>query len=135
METKTKRSIQWIQEEKKGEIKKHKYSGLHLLAEFWDGRIIDSADRIREILVEAVKRANNTPLEFVVHKFQPQGVTGIVLLAESHISIHTWPECNYVALDIYTCGDKSLPMKALEYLKSEFQPKRFEISKIKRGKV
>ncbi|MDO8424474.1 MAG: adenosylmethionine decarboxylase [bacterium] len=135
METKIKRNIQWIEGEKSGKNKKHKYSGIHFLAEFWNGRIIDDAEKIREILVEAVKRANNTPLEFVVHKFHPQGVTGIVLLAESHISIHTWPEFNYVALDIYTCGDKSLPLKALEYLKSEFQPKRFEISKIKRGKV
>lgn len=134
METKLKRSIQWIREEKRGE-KKHKYAGLHLLAEFWDGKIIDDADKIKNLLVEAVRRANNTPLEFVVHKFEPQGVTGIVLLAESHISIHTWPEFNYVALDIYTCGDKSSPQKALEYLKSEFNPKRFEISRIKRGKV
>lgn len=135
METKLKRSIQWIGEEKRGESKKHKYAGLHLLAEFWDGKIIDDAEKIKSLLVEAVKRANNTPLEFVVHKFEPQGVTGIVLLAESHISIHTWPEFNYVALDIYTCGDKSSPQKALDYLKSEFNPKRFEISRIKRGKV
>ncbi|MBI4101341.1 MAG: adenosylmethionine decarboxylase [Candidatus Nealsonbacteria bacterium] len=130
-----KRNIQWIREEKKGEPKKHKYAGLHLLAEFWDGKIIDDADKIKSLLVEAVKRAKNTPLEFVVHKFEPQGVTGIVLLAESHISIHTWPEFNYVALDIYTCGDKSSPRKALEYLKSEFNPKRSEISEIKRGKM
>lgn len=135
METKLKRNIQWVEEQKPGEEKKHKYAGLHVLAEFWDGKIIDNAAKIKEILIEAVKRANNIPLEFVVHKFEPQGITGIVLLAESHISIHTWPEENYVALDIYTCGDKSLPLKAFEYLKSEFEPKRFHVNKIKRGRI
>lgn len=130
MKTEVKRSIQWTMGEKN-----HVYSGIHLLAEFWGGQIIEDAEKIKEMLIEAVKRANNTPLEFMVHKFQPQGVTGIVLLAESHISIHTWPEFNYVALDIYTCGDKSLPLKALEYLKSEFQPKHCEVNTIKRGEI
>lgn len=129
METKIKRNIQWIQEEK------HAYSGIHLLAEFWNGEIIDDVAKIKKILIEAVKKANNTPLECIFHKFEPQGVTGVVLLAESHISIHTWPEVNYIALDIYTCGDKSSPLKALEYLKSEFKPKKFEIKEIKRGRI
>ncbi len=125
---KTKRSIQWVQKNKK-----QIYSGIHLIAEFWNGKIIDDPKKIREILVKAVKKANNTPLDVVIHKFEPQGVTGIVLLAESHIAIHTWPEFNYVALDIYTCGDKANPLKALEFLKGKFQPKRFEFKKIKRG--
>ncbi len=111
---KTKRSIQWVQENKK-----QIYSGIHLIAEFWNGKIIDDPKKIREILVKAVKKANNTPLDVVIHKFEPQGVTGIVLLAESHIAIHTWPEFNYVALDIYTCGDKANPLKALEFLKGK----------------
>ncbi len=127
---KTKRSIQWVKENKK-----QIYSGIHLIAEFWNGKIINDPKKIREILIEAVKKANNTPLEVVIHKFEPQGVTGIVLLAESHIAIHTWPEFNYVALDIYTCGDKANPLKALEFLKEKFQPKRFEFKKIKRGKI
>ncbi len=125
---KTKRSIQWVKE---NETKK--YSGIHLIAEFWNGKIIEDPKRIKKILLEAVKRADNTPLEVVVHKFQPQGITGIVLLAESHIAIHTWPEFNYVALDIYTCGDKASPSMALEYLKKEFKPKKVKIKKIKRG--
>jgi len=127
---KTKRSIQWVQEKNQ-----HIYSGIHLIAEFWNGKIIEDSKKIERILTEAVKRANNTPLEILVHKFQPQGLTGIVLLAESHMSIHTWPEFNYIALDIYTCGNKASPMKALEYLKEQFQPKRCEIRKLKRGKI
>ncbi|MDD5145577.1 MAG: adenosylmethionine decarboxylase [Candidatus Pacebacteria bacterium] len=125
---KTKRSIQWVKEKNKSA-----YSGIHLIAEFWGGKIIDDSKKIKKILFEAVKRANNTPLDIVIHKFQPQGLTGVVLLAESHIAIHTWPEFNYVALDIYTCGDKANPYKSLEYLKEEFQPLKSELKKIKRG--
>ena len=125
---KTKRSVQWVKENKT-----KKYSGIHLIAEFWNGEIVEDVSRMKKILVAAVKKANNTPLEIIIHKFQPQGMTGIVLLAESHIAIHTWPEFNYIALDIYTCGDKGNPMKSLEYLKKEFKPKKVKIKKIKRG--
>jgi len=128
--SKTKRSIQWVREKNQ-----HQYSGIHLIAEFWSGKIIDDSKKIEKILIEAVKKANNTPLEVVIHKFQPQGITGIVLLAESHIAIHTWPEFNYVALDIYTCGNKANPIKALDYLRKQFNPERCEIRKIKRGKI
>ena len=127
---KTKRSIQWVKEKNQ-----HIYSGIHLIAEFWNGRIIEDSKKIEKILIEAVKRAKNTPLEVVIHKFKPQGLTGIVLLAESHVAIHTWPEFNYVALDIYTCGDKASPIKALDYLREQFKPRHFEIKKIKRGRI
>jgi S-adenosylmethionine decarboxylase len=127
---KTKRSVQWIITSRE-----QKYSGIHLIAEFWNGKIIEDTKRIERILIESVKAAGGTPLETLVHKFLPQGLTGVVLLAESHISIHTWPELNYVAIDIFTCGDKAAPKKALEYLKGEFQPKRIETKEIKRGRI
>lgn len=130
MKKKTKRSIQWVIENKT-----KKYSGVHLIAEFWYGKNIEDTKEIRQILIEAVKKANNTVLKIVVHKFKPQGITGIVLLAESHLALHTWPEFNYTAIDIYTCGDKANPDKALEYLKEKFQPKKVEIRKLKRGKI
>jgi len=125
---KTKRSIQWIKEKNK-----KNYAGIHLIAEFWRGRIIESPKEMERILNEAVKKAKNIPLKVTIHKFQPQGMTGVVLLAESHLSIHTWPEINYVAIDIFTCGQKAMPFKALEYLKEEFQPKKVIIKEIKRG--
>ena len=130
MVKKTKRSIQWVIANRK-----QKYSGIHLIAEFWYGKIIEDPKKIEKILIEAVKKAKNIPLKVAIHKFSPQGITGVVLLAESHIAIHTWPEFNYIAIDIYTCGDKANPQKALEYLKKEFQPKKVEIKKIKRGKI
>jgi len=125
---KTKRSIQWVKKDNK-----INYAGIHLIAEFWRGRIIESPKEMERILNEAVKKAKNIPLKVTIHKFQPQGMTGVVLLAESHLSIHTWPEINYVAIDIFTCGQKAMPFKALEYLKEEFQPKKVIIKEIKRG--
>lgn len=128
MTDKTKRSIQWVRQNKK-----LKYAGIHLFAEFWSGKIIEDPKEIKKILIGAVKESKNTPLEVAIHKFSPQGATGVILLAESHLSIHTWPEINYVAIDIFTCGEKANPHKALDYLKKKFKPKKVEVKTIKRG--
>jgi len=125
---KTKRSIQWVIKSNK-----EKYAGIHLIAEFWYGKIIEDPKRIKKILVEAVKRAKNIPLEVTIHKFSPQGITGVVLLAESHIALHSWSEFNYLAIDIFTCGERAMPYKAIDYLKKIFKPKKVEIKEIKRG--
>lgn len=136
MNQKTKRSIQWVIENRKPTVRtQQKYAGIHLIAEFWNGRIIEDTKKIKKILIESVKSAGSTPLEVITHKFSPQGLTGVVLLAESHVAIHTWPEFNYVAIDIFTCGDKAKPAKALEYFKKEFKPKKVEIKELKRGKT
>ena len=126
---KTKRSIQWVK------TKNQKYAGIHLLAEFWGGKIIENPKEIEKILITAAKKSGNTPLEVTIHKFSPQGITGVVLLAESHIALHSWSEFNYLAIDIFTCGDKAKPEKALEYLKKKFKPKKVVIQKIKRGVI
>ena len=126
---KTKSSSQWVKPIKKPK----KYAGILLAADFWSGRIIEDPKEIKRILIEATKKAKNIPLKVTTYKFNPQGITGIVLLAESHIAIHSWPEINYLAIDIFSCGEKARPYKALEYLKKEFQPKRVKIKEIKRG--
>ena len=130
MTGKTKRSTQWVKKSKK-----QKYAGIHLIAEFWNGKIIENPREVRKILIASVKEAKSTPLEVIVHKFTPQGLTGVVLLAESHIAIHSWPEFNYIAIDIFTCGDWAKPQKALQYFKKIFKPKKVEIREIKRGKI
>jgi S-adenosylmethionine decarboxylase len=130
MTGKTKRSIQWVKKSRK-----QKYAGIHLIAEFWNGKIIEDPKEIKKILIGSVKEAKSTPLEVAIHKFSPQGLTGVVLLAESHIAIHSWPEFNYMAIDIFTCGDQAKPRKALQYLKKIFKPKKVEIQEIKRGKI
>jgi S-adenosylmethionine decarboxylase len=127
---KTKRSIQWVKKNQK-----INYAGIHLIADFWNGKIIESSKEIEKILIEAVKTSKNTPLELAIHKFSPQGITGVILLEESHLAIHTWPEYNYVAVDIFTCGERALPYKALNYLKKRFKPKKIEVRELKRGKI
>lgn len=125
---KTKRSFLWIHQKKD-----QRHTGVHLIAEFWYGKIIEDPKKIKKILVETVKKTKNTPLKIVIHKFNPQGMTGIVLLAESHLAIHSWPEINYLAIDIFTCGKKAMPYQAFQYLKKVFQPKKTVIKEIKRG--
>jgi S-adenosylmethionine decarboxylase len=119
----------------KGKFVSKKYLGIHLVAEFWGCRVIEDSKKIKKILIEAAKKAKNTPLKVTIHKFQPQGITGVVLLAESHIAIHSWPQFNYLAIDIFTCGSKTVPKEALKYLKKVFRPKKAEIKVMKRGKL
>lgn len=80
--------------------------GKHLIAEFSQCRGCDLSDekRIRSLLLEAALQCGATVLHEKFHRFSPQGITGYLLLAESHISIHTWPEYDYAAVDIFTCG-------------------------------
>ncbi len=126
---KTKGSKEWAK------TKKIKYLGTHLIAELWGGKITEDPKGIEELLRLAAKKAGNTPLNFSFHRFNPHGMTGVLLLAESHIALHSWPEYKYVALDIFTCGAKAFPEKALEVLKREMKPKRVEVKIIKRGRT
>jgi len=130
MTKKTKRSIQWVKK-----TEKQKNAGIHLIVEFWNGKIVEDPKKIEKILLEAVKKSKSTPLKTAIYKFSPQGITGVVLLAESHIAIHAWPEINYLAVDIFTCGDKAMPYRAFEYLKKAFKPEKVEIKELKRGKI
>ena len=110
--------------------------GNHLIVDCWKIKNnLDTIKEIKDLLISAALKANATVLKYTFYKFKPQGITGVVLLSESHISIHTWPEFKYVAVDIYTCGNKANPVKALGYIKGQFRPKKFEIRKFKRGKI
>lgn len=125
----TKRTPRWVN----SSIPEPTHAGLHLIGDFWGCKLIDSKKEIEEILLLAAKAANSTPLKTSVHKFEPQGVTGIILLAESHISIHTWPEIGFVAVDIFTCGADARPGKAMEVLQDAFTPREVDIHRITRG--
>ena len=106
---------------------------VHLMADFETGRIVEDIQEVEDILFAAAKKANNTPLKVAVHKFSPHGITGVILLAESHIAIHSWPEFNYLAVDIFTCGRKSRPRKALEYIQKCFEAKEIKVQEINEG--
>ena len=90
----------------------------HLLLELYrcDYEKLNDESFLRCTLNRAAKLANATVLNLISNKFEPQGVTAIALLAESHISIHTWPESNYSAVDIFTCGQNMMPELASQYL-------------------
>ena len=97
---------------------KSSHQSKHLLLELYrcDSEKLNDESFLRCTLSRAAKLANATVLNLISNKFEPQGVTAIALLAESHISIHTWPESNYSAVDIFTCGRNMLPELASQYL-------------------
>ena len=102
--------------------------GLHILADLY-GVAADKIDRvedIRELLEGAVKYADLTKISSHYYQFQPHGATGVILLAESHISIHTWPEHGIATVDVYTCGDPSKAYRAMDYIIANLSPTRID---------
>ncbi len=107
--------------------------GDHVIAEFLGCTNLDAYTELEGVLREAAQAARATVIEVVIHKFSPIGMSGIVLLAESHLSIHTWPEHGYAAIDIYTCGEHVDIYAAIEVFKHFFQPKKVRHITIDRG--
>lgn len=106
--------------------------GTHVIAEFLGCEVPEDQPTLEKIMRDAAKESKSTDLEFVMHNFKPKGVTAILILAESHISVHSWPEKKYAAVDAFTCG-KSDPSKAIEYLKKAFKASAAKISIVGRG--
>ena len=107
----------------------------HLLLELYrcDYEKLNDESFLRCSLNRAAKLANATVLNLISNKFEPQGVTAIVLLAESHISIHTWPESNYSAIDIFTCGQNMMPKLASQHLIEALKAEEHSLRVIKRN--
>jgi S-adenosylmethionine decarboxylase len=95
--------------------------GKHCILELYDCNCarLDDEVFLRSAITNAALRAGATLLQLITHRFQPHGVTGLALLAESHISIHTWPESGYAAVDVFTCGDHTVPERACRVLAKE----------------
>ena len=87
---------------------------------------LDKVDVVRKFLIDTVKTSNLSYLSDKFHQFEPHGVTGVILLAESHISIHTWPEDGFAAIDIFTCGPKADAVEAFDLLTKKLEPERVE---------
>ncbi|NPA33097.1 MAG: S-adenosylmethionine decarboxylase [Aquificae bacterium] len=102
--------------------------GLHILADLYgvSADKIDRVEDIRELLEGAVKHANLTKISSHYYQFQPHGATGVVLLAESHISIHTWPEHGIATVDVYTCGDPQKAYMAMDFIINRLNPARVD---------
>ena len=95
--------------------------------------LLDDIDYLREMLISAADNCGAAIIGHIFKKFEPQGVSGVVVIAESHISLHTWPEYGYAALDVFTCGNKAVPDVAVEHVVSSLKPKNYSIVEMKRG--
>ncbi|MCX7914527.1 MAG: adenosylmethionine decarboxylase [Thermodesulfovibrionales bacterium] len=109
--------------------------GTHLLVELKDCNpiILKDLTKVKDLLVNAAKQANATIVDVSFHEFNPFGISGMIVIAESHLSIHTWPEYGYAAVDIFTCGDVIKPEVAAQYLIEKFECKNPSIVEMKRG--
>jgi S-adenosylmethionine decarboxylase len=109
--------------------------GRHLLLELYDcsSEVLNSLESVKTAMVEAAKRAEATVIDVVFHEFNPFGISGVVVIAESHLSIHTWPEYRYAAVDIFSCGDTLKPAEAANYLVEQFGASRASCVEVKRG--
>lgn len=109
--------------------------GLHIIAELsgCNSEKIGDEAFVKQALTEAAHHANAVICELSFHKFSPSGISGVVVIAESHLSIHTWPELGYAAIDIYTCGEHTKPEMASSYLAEIFDATSVRVMKIERG--
>lgn len=111
--------------------------GKHLLVELRDcnNEILNDLQKVTNLMVSAAKRSNATVVDVSFHEFNPYGISGMVIIAESHLSIHTWPEYGYAAVDIFTCGNLIDPEVAANYLVEEFGCKNSSITSLERGYI
>lgn len=110
--------------------------GRHIILEMWGccTDIINNVDSVKEILKEATKSIQATLVDVMCHQFNPYGVTGVAILAESHISVHTWPEYGYAAADIFICGGNIIhPQNAASFIIQAFHAKETSLLEFTRG--
>lgn len=109
-------------------------TGNHIIAEFrnCNPELLKKVRKVRPIVEKSVSGSGLTKICSKYHQFRPFGVTGFVLLTESHISVHTWPEKCYVAVDIFTCGPREHGERAFEILREHFGPKSVKMKSVKR---
>ncbi len=112
-----------------------RYAGIHLIVDLWGAERLDDLAHVEATLRAAVTAAKATLLHIHLHHFTPnQGISGVAVLAESHISIHTWPENGYAALDVFMCGGAE-PQATIEILRAAFKPDRLRVEEILRGRA
>ena len=109
--------------------------GRQILVEYYDcdTNKLNDVEYIESSFIEATKASKATIITHNFHKFSPYGVSGVIVIAESHVSIHTWPEYNYAAVDIFTCGDTIDPWVIQEHLKKSLESQNTSSMEMKRG--
>ena len=111
--------------------------GRHLLVELknCNKEVLNNLDYLQESLCETAQKIGATVLNRVFHQFCPQGVSGVVVIAESHLCIHTWPEYGYAAVDIFTCGTSINPHDAIGLMIEKLDARTFSFMELKRGEI
>ncbi len=109
--------------------------GTHILAEFTDcdKRLLNDLDTIKTVLTDAARKSGATIVETVFHEYNPHGLSGVIVIAESHISIHTWPEYGYASVDFFTCGERVDPWEGCRYLEQGLRAKGMFTRELDRG--
>ncbi len=111
------------------------FAGTHLILDLWGAKHLDDIDHMEKTMRECVEKAQATLLHIHLHHFTPAGgISGVAVLAESHISVHTWPERGFAAFDVFMCGT-SKPEEVIAVLKQAFYPKSMKITENLRGVV
>lgn len=111
----------------------YRFAGHHFLVDLWGASRLDDLATVEAALREAAEAAGATILHVHLHKFTPNGgISGVIVLAESHISVHTWPEKGFAAFDVFMCGD-ARPHEAIPVLRRYFTPKEVQVNAVKRG--
>ncbi|MEJ2640627.1 MAG: adenosylmethionine decarboxylase [Desulfosarcinaceae bacterium] len=111
------------------------FAGTHLIIDLWGARDLEDLARMEKALRDCVSVSGATLLHIHLHHFTPSyGISGVAVLAESHISVHTWPERDYAAFDVFMCGDAQ-PHKAIAVLEAAFAPDRTKVTELQRGVV
>ena len=118
-------------------INNNLHLGFQTLVELYgcSADLIDNEKLVEKILLELTDIVELTVVNSVIHHFSPIGVSGVVVIEESHVAVHTWPEYNYVAIDFFTCNIQYDIKKGITFLKARFGAKRVEINEIKRGSM
>ena len=109
--------------------------GQHLILELYgcSSKTLSSVAGVQDAMLKAARAADATIIGSIFHLFKPHGVSGVVVIAESHFAIHTWPEHRYASVDLYTCGDKTRPWEAFKAVKQLFKATHFSVMKMERG--
>lgn len=109
--------------------------GRHVLAEIYgcEFGMLNDVKKVEEIMVNAALAAGAEVRESVFHQFSPQGVSGVVVISESHLAVHTWPEYGYAAVDVFTCGEKVSPWEACRFVASELGAAHLNATEVHRG--
>ncbi|BDG60084.1 adenosylmethionine decarboxylase [Caldinitratiruptor microaerophilus] len=109
--------------------------GRHILAEVYgcDPTLLNDIKHVEKVMVDAALNAGAEVREVAFHRFSPQGVSGVVIISESHLAIHTWPELGYAAVDVFTCGDDVDPWIACQHICDQFKAESVSATETKRG--